>query len=174
MGPPLAKEHAVLRSVLVRLPGVTAGQKFGGEAFFYGKRFFCHFHSANGFLFLETFVWDKVSEVVKWIPGTKPHPRYGGYGWVRFEISSSSDLRKARRLIELSYRYMVNTKRISLPKNERSRRLLKRAEKRFPTILFGVKESLKRMQVIMEAQRSNGSVRPTDLLRQATMFLRQS
>jgi len=53
--------HEYLRGILLGLPGVRLGIRFGGEAFFVGKRFFCHFHR-GGTLLLETFVWDKVNE----------------------------------------------------------------------------------------------------------------
>jgi len=69
-----------LRKLLVKLPGVTTGTRFGGEAFFFRKRFFCHFHPTRKLLFLETFVWNHVDTVVSEVPGTIPHPEYGGYG----------------------------------------------------------------------------------------------
>jgi hypothetical protein len=92
MRPSLAKEYDRLRSGLLSLDGVSAGEKFGAEAFFFRRRFFCHVHRGNGFLLLETFVWKNVDKVVKSVPGAIPHPQYGGYGWVRFKVSSSSDL----------------------------------------------------------------------------------
>jgi hypothetical protein len=170
----LAKEYDRLRNALLKLDGVSPGEKFGGEAFFFGKRFLCHIHRGNGFLFLETFVRNKVDEVMESVPGAAPHPRYGGYGWVRFKVSSSGDLGKAKRLIEMSYDYMVRTKRVFLPRTEETRRLLKSASIRFPAIRFEAKDSLKRTQVIMEVQRGSGSVQSHELLDRATMFLRQS
>ncbi len=70
---PREKEYANLRSTLLGLPRVRLGSRFDSEAFFIGKRFFCHFH-LGGTLLLETFVWDNVSEVVNAIPGAIPHP----------------------------------------------------------------------------------------------------
>src|SRR3989442_8201749 len=77
-----------LRDRLVELPGVTTGTRFGGEAFFFRNRFFCHFHETRDHLFLETFVWRNVEAVVSEVPGTIPHPEYGGYGWGRLHIES--------------------------------------------------------------------------------------
>ncbi len=174
MRPSVAENYDDLRSILLRLDGVSLGSRFGGAAFFFGKRFFCHFHRGNSFLFLETFVWNKVGDVVKSVPGAVPHPKYGGYGWVRFKVSSPADLSKAKKLIEMSYKYMISIKRISLPKNEDTERLLKTARMKFPAIRFTARRSPKRTQVIMEVQRGNGSDRADELLDQATMFLRQS
>src|SRR5881396_3847285 len=89
-----------LRELLVKLPGVTMGTRFGGEAFFFRKRFFCHFHRTRDHLFLETFVWNNVDEVMSDVPGTIPHPEYGGYGWVRLPIDSEDAVSRARQLIE--------------------------------------------------------------------------
>jgi len=100
------REHDYLRGILLGLPGVRLGNRFGGEAFFVGKRFFCHFHE-GGTLLLETLVWDKVSKVVRAIPGVIPHPQYGAHGWVRLGVSSRADLAKARKLIEKSYQYQI-------------------------------------------------------------------
>lgn len=170
----LAEEYDLLRADLLGLHGVSSGVKFGGEAFFYGKRFFCHIHRGKDFLLLETFVWNKVDNVVESVPGVRPHPQYGGYGWVRFRISSPDDLDKARLLIEMSHDYMTRMRRVSLPKTRKTRTILKSAEVRFPTIRFEAKDSLKRTQVIIEAQRITGSIRPSELLNQAVLLLRQS
>src|SRR2546428_13181142 len=70
-----------IRSQLLGLSGVTTGRRFGGEAFFFRKRFFCHFHPSKDYFFLETFVWGNVNEVVRDVPGVIPHPEYGGDGW---------------------------------------------------------------------------------------------
>src|SRR2546428_14012820 len=67
-----------IRSQLLGLSGVTTGRRFGGEAFFFRKRFFCHFHPSKDYFFLETFVWVNVNEVVRDVPGVIPHPEYGG------------------------------------------------------------------------------------------------
>jgi hypothetical protein len=174
MRPSLAKEYDRLRSGLLSLDGVSAGEKFGAEAFFFRRRFFCHVHRGNGFLLLETFVWKNVDKVVKSVPGAIPHPQYGGYGWVRFKVSSSSDLGKAKKLIEMSHNYVIRTKRISLPRTDETRRRLKSANARFPEIHFDAKDSPKRTQVIMEVQEAVGSVHSGELLNQAALFLRQS
>ena len=174
MQPSLTKEYIHLRRELLRLDGVSAGEKFGGEAFFFGRRFFCHIHRGNGFLFLETFVWNNVDKVMKSVHGAMPHPQYGGYGWVRLKVSSSDDLANARRLIEMSHDYMVRTKRISLPRTEETKGMVKGAKVRFPGIHFEAKDSLRRTQVIMEVQRVSGSVQPGELLNQAALFLRKS
>src|SRR3989454_7799915 len=84
-----------IRSQLLGLSGVTTGRRFGGEAFFFRKRFFCHFHPSKDYFFLETFVWGNVNEVVRDVPGVIPHPEYGGYGWGRVVIKTTE--RKEKR-----------------------------------------------------------------------------
>src|SRR3989440_11411933 len=69
-----------LRELLVKLPGVTTGTRVGGEAFFFRKRFFCHFHPTREHLLLETLVWNNVDAVVNEVPGTIRRPEYGDYG----------------------------------------------------------------------------------------------
>jgi hypothetical protein len=169
---PLDKQHHQLRSALLELPGVKLGNRFRGEAFFVGKRFFCHFHR-GGSLLLETFVWDKVDEVVHAIPGVIPHPQYGNYGWVRLRVSSSADLAKAKELVESSYRYMISIKRISLPKTERVRRGVNEAAKRFPKINFKMKQSRKRTQVVMEVRLLEDRAEAGTQLTQAARFLKK-
>ena len=166
------KQHHQLRSALLELPGVKLGNRFGGEAFFVGKRFFCHFHP-GGSLLLETFVWDNVDEVVSAIPGVIPHPQYGNYGWVRLRVSSSADLAKAKELVESSYRYMISTKRISLPKTEHVMRGVNEATKRFPKINFKTKQSRKRTQVLMEVQLFENASEAAMQLNQAAGFLKK-
>ena len=90
------------------------------------------------------------------------------------KVSSSDDLANARRLIEMSHDYMVRTKRISLPRTEETKGMVKGAKVRFPGIHFEAKDSLRRTQVIMEVQRVSGSVQPGELLNQAALFLRKS
>ena len=169
---PMEKEYANLRSILLGLPGVRLGSKFGGEAFFVGKRFFCHFHW-GGTLLLETFVWDKVTEVVNTIPGVISHPKYGAYGWVRLGIHSPADIDKAKRLIETSYRYVIATKRISLPRTQHAKRVVERAMRSFPNIRFNMKPSFKRIQVIMEVRNLKDSVETGRQLDQAADYLRK-
>jgi hypothetical protein len=169
---PMGKEYANLRSILLGLPGVRLGTRFGGEAFFVGKRFFCHFHR-GGTLLLETFVWDKVAKVVETIPGVIPHPQYGAYGWVRLRIHSPADLDKAKELIGLSYRYAIGTKRVSLPKTQQARRTVERAIENFPTIRFRMKPSLKRIQVIMEVRNFKNPAETGLQLNQAANYLRK-
>src|SRR2546429_6172925 len=107
-----------LRELLVKLPGVTMGTRFGGEAFFFRKRFFCHFHRTRDHLFLETFVWNNVDEVVSEVPGTIPHPEYGGYGWVWLPIASGDAVSRGRQLIGKTYRHLRPTRRVSISKEE--------------------------------------------------------
>src|SRR6266581_8179574 len=95
-----------VRKHLLELPYVTIGRRFGGEAFFFRKRFFCHFHPTRDHLFLETFVWNNVDAVVSEVPGTIAHPEYGGYGWVRLRIDSEDSVSKGRQLIETTYLYL--------------------------------------------------------------------
>jgi hypothetical protein len=148
------------------------GSRFGAEAFFVRNRFFCHFH-LGGTLLLETFVWDKVSDVVNAIPGVIPHPQYGAYGWVRLRIDSPADMDKAKKLIESSYRYVIATKRISLPKTQHTKRMVERAAKDFPNIRYKMKPSFKRIQVIMEVRSFKDSVEATRQLNQAANYLRK-
>src|SRR2546422_11725928 len=83
-----------IRSQLLGLSGVTTGRRFGGEAFFFRKRFFCHFHPSKDYFFLETFVWGNVNEVVRDVPGVIPHPEYGGGGWGWILIKKKKEKRK--------------------------------------------------------------------------------
>jgi luciferase-like monooxygenase len=168
----MEEKYANLRNILLGLPGVRLGSKFGEEAFFVGRRFFCHFHR-GGTLLLETFVWDKVTEVVNTIPGVIPHPQYGAYGWVRLRIHSPADIDKAKKLIETSYRYVIATKRISLPKTRHAKRVVERAMKDFPNIRFKMKPSFKRIQIIMEVRNFKDSAETGRQLNQATNYLRK-
>jgi hypothetical protein len=168
----MEKEYANLRSILLGLPGVRLGSRFGGEAFFVGRRFFCHFHR-GGTLLLETFVWDNVTEVVDTISGVIPHPEYGAYGWVRLRIHSHADMDKAKELIESSYRYVIGTKRVSLPKTQQSRRAVERAMENFPSIRFRMKPSLKRIQVIMGMRNFKNPAETGLQLNEVTNYLRK-
>ncbi|MDA4128169.1 MAG: DUF5519 family protein [Thaumarchaeota archaeon] len=169
---PMEREYANLRSILLGLPGVKLGSRFGGEAFFVGKRFFCHFHR-GGTLLLETLVWDKVTEVVDKIPGVIPHPQYGAYGWVRLRINSPADMDKAKELIESSYQYAIGIKRVSLPKTQQARKAVERAMENFPSIRFRMKPSLKRIQVIMEVRNFKNPAKMGLQLNQAANYLRK-
>src|SRR2546427_9911587 len=75
-----------LRELLVKLPGVTTGSRFGGEAFFFRKRFFCHFHPTREHLFLDTFVWNNVDAVINEEPWTITQPEIDGNGCVQHPI----------------------------------------------------------------------------------------
>jgi len=161
-----------LRGLLLGFPEIRLGRKFGGEAFFVRKRFFCQFHRGDTLL-LETFVWDRVNEVIHSIPGVIPHPQYGAYGWVRLGISSQADVGKAKKLIEISYRYVVSTKRISLPKTPFVRRAVQEAMKRFPNVSFVTKQSSKRTQVIMRVVRFKNSFEAGETLARAADYLRE-
>jgi hypothetical protein len=145
----------------------------GGEAFFVGKRFFCHFH-LGGTLLLETFVWDKFTEVVDTIPEVIPHPQYGAYGWVRLRISSRADLNKAKKLIELSHRYMISTRRISLQQKPHIGQKIEEARRKFPNINFKMRFSSKRLQVIMEVHSFKDAFEAGKLLNQAASYLRKA
>lgn len=137
------KLHEQLRELLVKLPGVTVGTRFGGEAFFFRKRFFCHFHTARNLVFLETFVWNKVGDVVSEVPGTIPHPEYGGYGWVRLPLNSEATFSRAKELIETTYRYLRTIRRVSVPKEEFQPRTLDLLKTKLPGIRIRVKEAKK-------------------------------
>src|SRR5438105_15166599 len=89
--------HAELRKMLLSSPGVELGRRFGDEAFFFRKKFFCHFHVSSHLMYLESFVWHKTSEVLKAVPGAISHPEYGSYGWIRLPIMSTEDFEPAKR-----------------------------------------------------------------------------
>jgi hypothetical protein len=122
---------------------------------------------------LETFVWNNVTGVVNTIPGVIPHPKYGSYGWVRLRINSPADMGKARKLIKLSYRYVIGTKRISLPKTPHAKRMVGEAVKNFPNIRFEVKPSFKRIQVIMEVRNFKESAENGRQLDEVADYLRR-
>src|SRR5438445_10153342 len=143
-----------LRELLVKLPGVTRGTRFGGEAFFFRKRFFCHFHPTREHLFLETFVWNNVDAVISEVPGTIPHPEYGGYGWVRLPIDSEDTVSRAGQLIETTYRYLRTRRRVSISREEFRPETLGLLGTELPEIKVKVKESKKRNQIILEARAS--------------------
>lgn len=45
-----------LKDELLALPEIELGTRFGGEAFFYRRKFFCHLHVGSNMVFIETFV----------------------------------------------------------------------------------------------------------------------
>ena len=163
-----------LRELLVKLPGVTMGTRFGGEAFFFRKRFFCHFHRTRDHLFLETFVWNNVDEVVSEVPGTIPHPEYGGYGWVRLPIDSEDAVSRGRQLIETTYRYLRTTRRVSISKEEFRPETLGLLRTELPQIRVNVKESKKRNQIILEARGQSDYEKADDLFDRAIRILKGS
>ena len=161
-----------LRALLGKLPGVTTGTRFGGKAFFFRKRFFCHFHATRDHLFLETFVWHNVEAVVSEVPGTIPHPEYGGYGWVRLPIDSDDAVSRGLRLIETTYRYLRTTRRVSIPKEEFLQEKLGLIKEKLPEIAVKVKESKKRNQVVLEARGVSDYEKADVLLDKATRILK--
>lgn len=140
-----------LRELLIKLPGVEVGTRFGGEAFFFRNRFFCHFHPTRDAVFLETFVWNKVEDVVGKIRGTVPHPEYGGYGWVRLPLDTEDALSRGRQLIEVTYRYLRTIRRVSVPKLGLQARRLELLRTTLPEVTFRVTEAKKRYQILLEA-----------------------
>ena len=160
--------------MLVKLPSVTTGTRFGGEAFFFRKRFFCHFHPTREHLFLETFVWNNVDAAISEVPGTIPHPEYGGYGWVRLPIDSEDTVSRARQLIETTYRYLRTTRRVSISREEFRPETLGLLGTELPEIKVKVKESKKRNQIILEARRQSDYEKADDLFDRAIRILKGS
>lgn len=153
--PSLSKpEKPVYRSnltrLLLKLPGVTTGRKFGGEAFFYRKKFFCHFHPYGRCIFLETYVSDQVNDVVKDIAGVIPHPEYSGYGWVRLPIRSHKEISQAEKLVETTYRYLRTKKRLAISKNTFKPESVHAARRKLPHVKFKTKEAKKTVQIMIE------------------------
>jgi hypothetical protein len=161
-----------LRELLVKLPGVTTGTRFGGEAFFFRKRFFCHFHPTRDQVFLETFVWNNVEALVGEVPGTIPHPEYGGYGWVRLPIDSDDAVSRGRQLIETTYRYLRTTRRVSIAKEEFQPETLGLLRSKLPEIRVMVRESKKRNQIVLEARGVSDYEKANDLLEKAVRILK--
>jgi len=164
--------HAELRRMLLSLPGVEPGRRFGEEAFLFRGRFFCHFHVSNRLVYLETFVWHKMNQVLKEIPGVIRHPQYGNYGWTRLPITSMNDMRKAKRLIELSYQYVTTIRRLSLPKKSFSHEYLEAVRHELPTVSFRVKQAPKTAQILMETEWSDYK-EANKVLDRASKMLRQ-
>ncbi len=80
---------------------------------------------------------------------------------------------KAKKLIESSYRYVIATKRISLPKTQHTKRMVERAAKNFPNIRFKMKPSVKRIQVIMEVRNFKNSAETGPQLNLAENYFRK-
>src|SRR5213594_4959045 len=161
-----------IRSQLLGLSGVTTGTRFGGEAFFFRKRFFCHFHPTRDHVFLETFVWNNVDAIVREVPGTIPHPEYGGYGWVRLPIDSEDAVSRGRQLIETTYRYLRTTRRVSISKEEFRPETLGLLRTELPQIRVNVKESKKRKQIVVEALGVSDYEKADELLKKAIRILK--
>ncbi len=161
-----------LRELLLQLPGVTVGTRFGGEAFFFRKRFFCHFHSTGKHLFLETFVWNNVDAIVREVSGTIAHPEYGGYGWVRLPIDSEDAVSRGRQLIETTYRYLRTTRRVSISKEEFRPETLGLLRTDVREIRVKVKESKKRKQVVLSVGGLTDYEKADDLLDRAIRILK--
>jgi hypothetical protein len=168
----IQKPPEKLRELLLKLPGVTTGTRFGGEAFFFRKRFFCHFHPTGKLLFLETFVWNHVDAVVSEVPGTIPHPEYGGYGWVRLPIDSEDAVSRGRQLIQATYRILRTTRRVSIAKEELRPATLSLLRAKLPEIEIKVKESKKRTQIVLEARGVSDYEKADDLLDKANRILK--
>ncbi len=168
----IAEEQDQIRTMLLGLPSVTGGRRFGGEAFFYRNKFFCHFHPAGSRFFLETFVWNRIDEVVREIPGVIPHPGYGNYGWVRLLVSSESDLARAKCLVDRTYRYLRTTRRISLSKDRFTLELLARVKAKMSLVSFKTKVSKKRIQIVMVTPELFDYDRAETLLNEAARMLR--
>src|SRR5437773_9806614 len=161
-----------LRELVVNLACVTMGTRFGGEAFFFRKRFFCHFHRTRDHLFLETFVWNNVDEVVSEVPGTIPHAEYGGYGWVRLPIDSEDAVSRGRQLIETTYRYLRTTRRVSISKEEFQPETPGLPRTELPKTRVNVKAAKKRNQKILEARGQSYYERADNLLDRAIKILK--
>ena len=168
------KAQDQLRELLLKLPGVTIGTRFGGEAFFFRKRFFCHFHPNRNIVFLETFVWNKVEDIISEVPGTIPHPEYGSYGWVRLPIDSKDAVSRGQQLIETTYRYLRTIRRVSVPKEEFKPRTLELLRTKLPEIRIKVKKAKKTNQIVLETPGLSDYEKADDLLDEATRILKGS
>jgi len=123
-------------------------------------------------MFLETFVWNNVDAVIREVPGTIPHPEYGGYGWVRLPIDSEDAVSRGRQLIETTYRILRTTRRVSIAKEEFRPETLALLRTKLPEISVKVKESKRRKQVVLEARDVSDYERADDLLGEATRMLK--
>ncbi|HZY94169.1 MAG TPA: luciferase family protein [Candidatus Bathyarchaeia archaeon] len=161
-----------IRATLLQFRGISIGRKFGGEAFFFRKRFFCHFHPAKDHFFLETLVWNRVSDVVKQVPGVIPHPEYGNYGWVRLPILSESDVTSAMKLVEITYRILRTTRRVSIRKENFSPDALDLIRNELKHLTFKVKEAKKVMQILIEVHSIPDYDEADSLLEKAVALLK--
>ncbi len=73
------------------------------------------------------------------LPGV-PHPEYGGYGWVRLSINGEEDADMAARLIAVTYRYLLTTKRVFLPKASFRPNAVDAVKEKLPWLKFRLKE----------------------------------
>jgi len=112
-------------------------------------------------------VWSNVDAVIREVPGTIPHPEYGGYGWVRLRIDSEDAVSRGRQLIETTYRYLRTTRRVSISKEEFRSEKLGLLGTELPEIRVSVKESKKRKQVILEARGVSDYEKADELLDKA-------
>ncbi len=128
----------------------------------------------RGHLFLETFVWNNVDAVMSDVPGTIPHPEYGGYGWVRLPIDSEDAVSRARQLIETTYSYLRTTRRVSISREEFRPETLGLLGTELPEIKVKVKESKKRNQIILEARGQSDYEKADDLFDRAIRILKGS
>jgi hypothetical protein len=161
-----------IRRALVELPGVTTGRRFGGEAFFFKKKFFCHFHPVRDHFYLETFLWDRAGDVARQIPGVILHPEYGGYGWVRLEMVAEKDMASGLALVEATYQCLRTIRRISIRKEKFSSGSLEVARNNMPQLRFRLKEAEKTVQVLIEAPGVKNYANADSLLAEAVEILK--
>lgn len=145
-----------VRKIALSLPKVVEGSKFGGDAWFIGKRFFAHCHLGKQGVYLEV-ILDK-QEVKSRLPrGVIPHPQYAGYGWVRLAVKSEADLQRARALLRRSYRYMTLFRKVWLPKQRKFLEKIYKQSKSLPgiTIVAKPEPGRKRIAVIVSPKDLN-------------------
>lgn len=152
---------------------MTIGRRFGGEAFFFRKKFFCHFHPDRGNFFLETFVWNKLDEVVKQVPGVIPHPEYPRHGWTRLPVNSEGDVAAGLRLVEVTYRILRTTRRIAIRKEKFRQESVEHARNKFKQLEFNVKEAERTMQVMIQASTVTDYNEADALLEKAITILKE-
>lgn len=165
--------HDQIRNRLLQLSEVTVGRRFGGEAFFFRKKFFCHFHPARENFFLETFVWNKLDQVVKQIPGVITHPEYARQGWTRLPITSEGDVEPGLKLVEVTYRILRTTRRVAIRKEKFRQESAEYAQNKFKQLEFNVKEAEKTMQVMIQAPTVTNYREADELLEKAITALKE-
>lgn len=136
--PDVERLYARVRAYSLSLPRVVEGSRFGGDAWFIGKRFFAHCHRGKQALYLEV-ILEKQEVKSRLPPGVIPHPRYAGYGWVRLAVKSETDLRRARALLRRSYRYMTLFRKVWLPKQRKFLEKIYKQSKSLPGITIVAK-----------------------------------